>query len=288
MPGFGWFLTGAMFRYLGPSFAVLLFPAVGILGVAWLRIATAAILLATVSRPWHVLRRASTGMRLCLLLLGACFASMNAAFYLALERLPLSLVAAIEFSGLLGLALYGSRSRRNVVSVALAGSGLIVLIDFEWSSDSVGLMWAAINSAMFVLYVVLGHRLASSGGAENSEYLGAAMLIALLIITPIGIQGGIVAIRDPVLLAAGIGVGISSSVIPYVCDRIAMSRMTRERYALLLGLLPAIATIIGFIVLRQIPGPADWLGIVLVMLAVMIHRPFQDRHQRSAGTLLER
>jgi inner membrane transporter RhtA len=98
------------------------------------------------------------------------------------------------------------------------------------------------------------------------------MLVASAAALPIGIRAALPAFNDPILLAAAIGVGISSSVIPYVCDQLAMRRLPRATFALLLSLLPAMATTIGFLVLHQAPTPAELLGIALVIGGVALHR----------------
>ena len=110
-PPQAWFAISAIFHYLGPSFAVLLFPSVGVLGVAWMRIAAAAAIFAPWTAPWRTIARADGRTRRLLIGLGICLAVMNTAFYLALDRLPMSLVAAIEFVGTIGVALYGLRMR---------------------------------------------------------------------------------------------------------------------------------------------------------------------------------
>ena len=273
VPPEAWFGVSAVFHYLGPSFAVLLFPAVGVLGVAWLRIASAALLFAPATRPWRTLARARSRDRWLLAALGACLALMNCSFYLALDRLPISLVAAIEFVGSIGLALYGLRTARNLAALALAMTGVFLLIDVRWSDNAVGLAWALANGLLFVAYVVLGHRIASTGAGAGIERLGAAMAIAFVIVSPIGALQAARAFAHPVLVLAGIGVGLCSSVIPYVCDQLAMARLPRASFALLLTLLPASATIIGAIVLAQIPSLRDLLGIGLVMGGVALHRP---------------
>ena len=112
--------------------------------------------------------------------------------------------------------------------------------------------------------------LLASAGVER---LGAAMLIAFIVVFPVGLLQAAAALHSPLLLLAGCGVGICSSVIPYICDQLAMSRLPRASFALLLTLLPASATIIGAVVLRQIPSARDLLGIGLVMLGVALHRP---------------
>ena len=273
VPPHAWFAVSALSRYLGPSFAVLLFPAIGVLGIAWLRIASAALVFGLWVRPWQAFRRAGTTDRWLLVGLGACLATMNTAFYLALDRLPLSLVAAIEFAGVIGVALYGLRTRRNMIALALTGAGIVVLVDFRWASDPLGLFWAFLNATLFVGYIMLGHRISERGASGGVELLGAAMMVAFLVILPIGVTDAATAIRDPMLLLAGLGVGVCSSVIPYVCDQLAMSRLPRASFALLLALLPATATIIGALVLAQVPGAGDVVGVLLVMLGIAIHRP---------------
>src|ERR1700719_982331 len=97
MPPASFFLTSAVFHYLGPSLAVLLFAHVAVLGVAWLRIASAAVVFALWRRPWRIVKTASTKQRLVFVSLGAVLAAMNSLFYLAVDRLPLATVGAIEF-----------------------------------------------------------------------------------------------------------------------------------------------------------------------------------------------
>jgi inner membrane transporter RhtA len=246
----------------------------GVLGVAWLRIATAALVFAPWTKPWRIFARATARERLLLLALGACLAFMNTAFYLALDRLPMSLVAAVEFVGTIGVALYGLRTRRNLLALMLAVIGVFVLIDVRWASDPVGLFWAFLNGALFVGYILLGYRIAEDGASGGVQRLGAAMSAALLFVMPIGLAQAIAAAAsDPALLLAGLGVGVCSSVIPYVCDQLAMSRLPRASFALLLALLPATAAVVGAVVLAQVPGPRDVLGILLVMAGVAVHRP---------------
>ncbi|MBE9553536.1 MAG: EamA family transporter [Proteobacteria bacterium] len=268
-----WFGVSAIFHYLGPSFAVLLFPAVGVLGVAWFRIASAALIFAPFTKPWKTIREADRKTRLLLIGLGVCLAAMNTSFYLALDRLPMSLVAAMEFIGTIGVALHGLRTSRNALALALAVLGVFILIDVRWSTDLAGLFWAALNGALFVGYIVLGHKTAEGGASGGVERLGAAMAIALVLLMPVGLAQAIKAFGAFELVLAGIAVGVCSSVIPYVCDQLAMSRLPRATFALLLALLPATATIIAAIVLSQIPTVKDVMGVALVMIGVAVHKP---------------
>jgi inner membrane transporter RhtA len=275
-PPQAWFGVSAIFHYLGPSFAVLLFPSVGVLGVAWMRIASAALIFAPWTRPWRLIREATpTGMAL-ILGLGICLAVMNTAFYLALNRLPMSLVATMEFVGTIGVALYGLRTLRNLGALALAVAGVFLLIGIRWSSDPVGLFWSFLNASLFVGYIILGHRIAERGASGGIERLGAAMSVAFLIIMPIGVLQAVKALHSPLLVLAGFGVGLCSSVIPYISDQLAMSRLPRASFALMLALLPATATLIGAVVLAQIPTLKDTAGVLLVMAGVAVHKPMRN------------
>ncbi|MEL6197272.1 MAG: EamA family transporter [Pseudomonadota bacterium] len=273
VPPQAWFGVSAVFHYLGPSFAVLLFPAVGVLGVAWFRIASAALIFAPITKPWRTIREADRRTRWLLVGLGLCLAVMNTSFYLALETLPMSLVAAMEFVGTIGIALWGLRTRRNFLALALAVLGVFALIDVKWATDPLGLFWAALNAALFAGYIVLGHRAAETGAGGGVDRLGAAMAIALVVLMPIGIVEAAAAFGTPMLVLAGIGVGLCSSVIPYVCDQLAMSRLPRASFALMLALLPATATVVALVVLAQVPTLQDILGVGLVMAGVALHRP---------------
>jgi len=267
-----YFAMSAVFHYLGPAFAVLLFARVEPLGVAWLRIASAALVFALWRRPWRYALRLSAADRWTILALGGVLALMNATFYLAIDRLPLGTVGAIEFLGPIGLAALGMRTARNWLALASAAAGVYLLTEVRIAGELLGYLFAFANCALFVLYVVLGHRIAAGGGWSGIDRLGAAMLVAMVAALPIGIADAAPAFRDPVLLAAGAGVGIASSVIPYVCDQLAIARLKRATFALLLSLLPATATLIGLVVLRQVPSVADLLGIGLVVAGVAVHR----------------
>jgi len=142
----------------------------------------------------------------------------------------------------------------------------------RFAGAPVGYLFAFANCALFVLYIVLGHRIAAEGGASGIDRLAAAMLIAMVAASPFGLGDIGPALRDPLLLGAGIGVGIVSSVIPYVCDQLAMARLPRATFALLLALLPATASAIGILLLDQIPTSHEVMGIALVIGAVALHR----------------
>src|SRR5260370_20850686 len=237
IPPHVFFFVSAIFHYLGPAFAVLLFSSVSVLGVAWFRIASAAVVFALWRRPWRLFVGISWAQRRILLALGMVLALMNACFYLALSRLPFGTVGAIEFLGPITLAALGARTPRNIGALLLAAAGGWLLTDVRFGGEPLGFVFAFANCAFFMLYVVLGHRIAQDGGAAGIDRLGAAMLIALLTITPIGLSGALPAVTRPVLILAGIGVGICSSGLPYVCDQVGMARFARGTFAAFVCLL---------------------------------------------------
>jgi len=266
IPPHAYFVGSAIFHYLGPAFAVLLFVRVEALGVAWLRIAAAALVFAAWRRPWRSLALID---HRTLLAWGAVLALMNCCFYLAIERLPLATVAAIEFLPVVGLAALGARTPRNVAALALAVPGVYLLTGVRIEGEPLGVALAFANAGLFALYIVLAHRAAQGAGVDA---LGLAMLVAFVVVTPLAGWAALPALTDPVALLAGIGVGISSSVIPYVFDQLAMKRLARATYALLVSLLPATAAVIGVVVLGQVPSLAEATGVMLVIGGVALHR----------------
>lgn len=229
---------------------------------------------------------------------GGVLAAMNTLFYLAVDRLPLATVGAIEFLGTVLLAALGARTRRNAAAVALAVAGVATITDIRIAGQPLGFAFAFGNCALFMLYVILGHKIANTvpaaaapGRAEVTglagppgrdpagremmsgiDQLGAAMLIAAVAITPFGLGPAVRTLSSPLLLLAGAGVGVCSSVIPYVTDQLAMARLPRATFALMLALLPAFATLIGAVVLGQIPTAWELAGIALVMAGIAIHQ----------------
>jgi inner membrane transporter RhtA len=266
LPPHAAFVFSAIFHYLGPAFAVLLFARVEVLGVAWLRIAAAALIFALWRRPWHALRNPTV------IVWGVVLALMNCCFYMAIDRLPLATVAAIEFLPVILLAALGARSPRNAAALALAVPGVYLLTGVHLEGELLGVALAIANAGLFALYIVLAHRVASDPEIAGIDGLAAAMLIAVVAVTPLAGWAALPAFADPVALAAGIGVGISSSVIPYVADQVAMAKLTRAAYALMVSLLPATATVVGLLVLTQVPTLVDALGIGLVIVGVALHR----------------
>jgi inner membrane transporter RhtA len=281
--------VSAVFHYLGPAFAVLLFARLDVFGVTWLRIASAAVVFAVWRRPWRLWRRLTAAQRRVLLALGVVLAVMNTMFYLAIARLPLATVGSVEFLGVIVLAAAGVRTRRNTLALGLAVAGVFTLTGIRLTGEPIGFGFAFANCALFMLYLILGHRVASTGPGEGGRWggvdqLGAAMLIAAVVSMPLGLAGAAPAFAHPGWLLAGVAVGVCSSVIPYVTDQLAMARVRRATFALMLSILPACATVIGLVVLAQRPTVHDLLGVALVIAAVAIHQqPTHDPHREETA-----
>jgi inner membrane transporter RhtA len=274
-PPQAFFVVSAIFHYLGPSFAVLLFARVEPLGVAWLRIASAGAVFAVWRRPWRALRGCNTDVWRLVVSLGIVLAVMNACFYLAIDRLPLGTVAAIEFLPVIVLAALGLHSAWNLAALALAVTGVYVLVDVRLEGEPVGVAFALANAVLFAAYIILAHRVARRRELARIDGLAAAMLVATFAVTPIGAWSVAPALIDPIAIAAGLGVGLASSVIPYVFDQLAMARLSRASYSVMVSLLPATATVIGIVVLAQLPSAVEVAGVALVVAAVALHRELE-------------
>lgn len=259
------FVLGAVTQYVGSSFAVLLFASVPAAGVAWLRVLAAAGALVAWRRPW---RSAWTAGRLALVAgFGLALGLMNLSFYEALDRLPLGTTVAIEFIGPITVAAIGSRTRRDVGALALATLGVLALADVHLSGAPAGVALALAAGALWAAYVVLGHRVASTAGIRPQDGLATGMAFAAVALAPALALSAAPALDSPQLLAACLAVGLLASVVPYALEQVAMSRLPRARFALLLSLLPASAAVVGVVVLGQVPGPVEAAGIALVVVA---------------------
>jgi inner membrane transporter RhtA len=272
VPPQAYFLVSAIFHYLGPSFAVLLFARVDVLGVAWMRIASAAVIFAAWRRPWRSFAALDRDGRRLVLAWGGVLAAMNCCFYIAISRLPLGTVAAIEFLPVIALAAVGARGARNALALALAVPGVYVLTNVQWAGQPLGIAFAFANAVLFALYIILADKVAKRPQLSGIDGLAASMLIAAVVLTPIASWQAAPALGHPVLVLAGVGVGVSSSVIPYVTDQLALARLRRATYALMVSLLPAIATVTGIIVLAQLPTAIQVAGVALVIAGVAVHQ----------------
>jgi inner membrane transporter RhtA len=262
------FVMGAISQYVGAALAVLLFASVPAAGVAWLRVVAAAAVLVAWRRPWQT-RWTAARLRLTAAF-GVALALMNLAFYLAIDRLPLGTAVAIEFVGPIAVAALGSRTRRDVLALLAAAAGVLALADVHLTGSPGGFALAVAAGVMWAAYIVLGHRVAADRELRPADGLALAMAIGAVALAPFLVLSAVPALVDPLLLAACLAVGVASSVVPYGLEQVAMTRLPRARFALLLALLPATATVIGALVLGQVPGVVESVGILLIVVAASL------------------
>jgi inner membrane transporter RhtA len=255
--------------YVGAALAVGLFDRLAPSAVAVLRLVGAAAVLLAWRRPPAVAWR---GRRLArATAFGLATGLMNLAFYEAIARLPLGTAVAVEFCGPVAVAAVASRRPRDVAAVFLAAGGVLLIADVRWSAAPAGLVWGLAAATMWAAYIVLGARVATVGNGVDDMAVGFAVAALLLLpVLLLGSPGGPAALARPAVLVLGVGVGVLSSVVPYVLDQVVLRRVGRARFAVLLALLPATATIVGLVALAQVPGPAEALGIAAVVGAVAL------------------
>lgn len=266
------FVVGGASMYLGAAVAVDLFARVPPSAVAWLRLVGAALVLLAWRRPG---RAAWRGRRL---LLSASFglvtAGMNVAFYEAVARLPLGTAVAVEFAGPVTVAALGSRSARDRVALGAVTVGVVLIADVRLEGSALGVVLALAAAALWAGYIVLGTRVsragAGRGGAGRAvDDLAVGFTVAALVLSPLALAAG-PAFASPTLLGLGAGVGVASSVVPYVLDQVVLRRVGRGRFALLLALLPLTATAVGVVALGQVPTPLEAAGIAAVVAGVAL------------------
>lgn len=258
------FIAAAVSQYLGAALAVLLFDRVPAAGVALLRVVSAAVVLLAWRRP-----RLREGREdwVWIVPFGLALALMNLSFYLAIARIPVGTAVAIEFAGPIAVAAFGSRRRRDWVALAIGTAGVLLVADARLTHHGAGVALALLAGVFWAGYIVAGHRVAKAGGVDA---LALAMLVGAIAIAPFTAGKTGPAFADPLLLAAVVGVGLLSSVVPYAIDQVTLRRLPRHRFALMLAVLPATAAVVGSIVLGQLPTLGELAGILLVTVAIRL------------------
>ena len=276
------FVVGALSMYVGAALAVGLFTRLSPSAVAMLRMIGAAAVLLAWRRPG---RSAWRGPRFRqAVALGLATALMNVTFYEAIARLPLGTAVAIEFCGPVAVAAVASRGARDLGAVVLAAAGVLLIADVRWSGGPAGVLWALGAAALWATYILLSKRVARSGNGLDD--LAVGFTVAAVAFSPLLLLGGPTgpaALLDPVVLFLGLGVGVLASVVPYVLDQVVLRRLGRARFAVLLALLPATATVVGLVGLGQIPGIQEAVGIAAVILAVALRSREGDEPAAVGG-----
>jgi inner membrane transporter RhtA len=255
--------------YAGAAFAKHLFPLVGAEGVVALRVGLSALLLAAYSRPWRALPARADIPNL--LLYGLTLGCMNLLIYRAFSRIPIGVAVSIEVMGPLAVVLLSSRRARDFVWVACAGFGLWLLLPLRGTStalDPAGVAYAAGAAFCWALYIVFGKRVSQSKRqSAGSGTVAWGMLVASVFIVPIGAVYAGSALLSPFVLAAGLAVAVLSSAAPYTLEMIALRKLPRRVFGILVSSSPAVAALAGFLVLGERLALGQWIGIGLVILA---------------------
>jgi inner membrane transporter RhtA len=249
---------------IGAAFAKTLFDEVGVGGTVFLRILFAAIVLALVWRPR--LAGHGRGDLWLAVAFGLTLGAMNFAFYSALDRIPLGIAVTFEFVGPLGVAVAGSRRPLDLLWVALAAAGILLLSDFGSTDlDGLGVALALLAGGFWAAYILLSARVgrAFPGGGG----LALAMVVASVMLLPVGVGDAGADLLVPSILAAGAAVAILSSVIPYSLEMEALRRMPAGVFGVLMSLEPAAGALAGLIVLSEGLAARDVVAILLVIAA---------------------
>ncbi len=272
---------------LGTSLAKQLFPLVGSLGTTALRVGFSALLLLLIWRPWRwPLAKAD---RMLVLRYGVALGLMNLLFYLSLRTIPFGIAVAIEFSGPLAVALFSSRKPVDYVWLALAIAGLGLLLPFGGSVqalDVTGVLYALAAAAFWGAYIVFGKRL---GHLHAGHSVALGLTVAAITVVPFGIWHAGSALLEPHTLLVGVVVAAISSALPISLEMVALKRLPQGAFGIMTSMEPAVAAILGLLILNEQLDSWQWGAIVCVMLAAAgsawTARPQQ--HRSAAAEVLQ-
>ncbi|WP_418961519.1 EamA family transporter [Streptomyces tritici] len=255
-------LLGILSVQVGAALAKNLFGAVGSFGTVALRLFFAAAVLMLLWRPSVRMNRRTWTV---VLGYGLTLGLMNLCFYLALERIPLGIAVTVEFLGPLAVALAGSRRWLDAFWALLAGGGVVLLMEGRGELDPVGLLFALGAGVFWGLYILVGAALGRHTTEGNGLALG--MAVAALVAVPFGVADSGMSLLQPWVLLAGLGVALLSSVIPYSLDLEALRRIPPRVFGILMSLEPAMAALIGLVVLHESLNVTQWLAVLCVVAA---------------------
>jgi inner membrane transporter RhtA len=250
---------------IGTSFAKQLFPQVGSLGTTALRVGFSALLLLALWRPWRwPLSRADAAS---ILRYGVALGFMNLLFYMSLRTIPFGLAVAIEFSGPLTLALISSRRPVDFLWLALAVAGLAMLLPLGAGAtglDPEGVLYALAAAVCWASYIVFGKRV---GHLRSGQSVALGLSVAALAVVPFGVWQAGTALLEPRILLFGLGVAAVSSAIPISLEMVALQRLPKEAFGIMSSMEPAVAALLGLLMLGEHLSGVQWLAIVCTMLA---------------------
>lgn len=260
-------LVGAMaFVCVGNSFAKNLFPVVGANGTTLLRLGVASLILVAVQRPWRwQVGRAEWA---AIVPYGAALAGMNVCFYMALRTLPLGIAVAIEFLGPLGVAICYSKRRSDYLWIGCAAAGIAALVlspSGPHSIDPVGLLFVLGAALFWALYILAGKRASEVLPEDRGVCLG--MCVAALIAVPGGVVTAGWALLRPEVLASGAIIAVLASAIPFTLEMMALKRLPRHVFGVIVSLEPAIGALAALAILGERLMAVQWLAIAMLVAA---------------------
>lgn len=251
----------------GATLAKGLFASVDAEGTTALRLVFAALVLCLILRPWRV--RPSRANLPALVGYGVMLAGMNLLFYFSLRTTPLGIASALQFVGPLMLATLSSRRPIDFAWIGLAAIGIVLLTPFaavDGGLDGTGVVLALAAGGCWALYIVLGQKAGAELGSRTTAY---GMVIAALLVLPVGAAHAGPALLDPAILAMGLVVGIFSGAIPFSLEMTALTRLPARTYGVLTSMEPVVGAILGFLLLGEALGALQWAGIGLIVCAVV-------------------
>jgi inner membrane transporter RhtA len=266
IPPTGLVMLSVSSTQIGAALAKGLFTALGSTGTVSLRVGFAALILFLIWRP-RVRGYTRTAYMNCILF-GLALATMNLCFYAALARIPLGIAVTLEFVGPLGVAIMGSRRLLDVLWVILAASGILCLAPWTGATfDGLGMVLALMAGVCWGAYIILSSRVGRS--IPGISGLALAMGVAALVLIPIGITSAGAKLVEPKFLLIGVGISLLSSVIPYSLEIEALRRLPTHVFGLLMSTEPAVAALVGFIVLGEAVELRSVIAIVLITVATI-------------------
>ncbi|HTK06283.1 MAG TPA: DMT family transporter [Ktedonobacteraceae bacterium] len=251
---------------LGAALAESLFQSVGSSGVVLLRVVFAALILSILWRPHRHLRGHSRSDFLFVFLFGLAIAGCSIFFYAAIARLPLGIAVTLEFIGPLGVAVLGSRRLVDFLWAALAAVGVILLAPIgNTQLDPFGVLLALLAGVFWGAYILFNARVGRA--FEGGSGLALTMIVATLLLLPFGLASGGAALFTPAVLFIGLCVSLLASFVSYSLEFEALRRLPASSFGVLMSLEPAVAALIGFLVLHEAMDLREILALVLIIVA---------------------
>ncbi len=268
---------------VGAAVAKGLFHAIGPAGAVFLRVGLGALIILILWRPklsgytWREYRWA--------LLFGGVLATMNFSFYQALDRIPLAVAVTVEFVGPLTVALLGSRRLIDLLWVALAGAGILLLAPTGLfggvALDPLGVGLALLAGVLWGVYIPLSAQVGQS--FPGVAGLALAMVVAPVALAPVGVLvAGAVLLNGRVLLLGAV-VALLSSALPYALELEALRRLSAQVFGVLMSLEPGFAALAGLLLLHERLGPRAAVAIALVIAASLGATLVRKRVDASEG-----